>query len=478
MGAILFPLGNKAQTSLMLPFANSQTQGQRVIHQVVLEGNKKTRDYIILRELDIHPGDTLPSKILDSLLILNKYRIFNTQLFNSVDLSLHPIDSLRSNLRVKVTERWYLFPIPIVELADRNFNEWWYDRGRDLSRINYGIKFTHRNFRGRAEILRAMVQLGFTRRLEFVYDLPYIDKKLKNGIGFSAIYQENNDLAFRSGTIRPGTEQDTIFNRLEFTKGTSPLRTRFELAANYTRRSNFYGFHTAELGYRINTIDKQVALLNPDYFLDTTTVQSYFYLNYNFTYDKRDVQAYPLKGTYFSIGATQYGLLPQDAVKLFSMGIQGSFYHPLGNKFYTSASLQGKASFPKRQPYSLFRSLGYGLTYIRGYERYVIDGNHFVLSKLTLSREVLSFKKSFHKIIPMPQFQVIPISLYLKTYYDAGYVWDFSQNPFNARLANRLVKGYGVGLDIVTFYNLVLGFDYSRNDLQQNNFFFRFVRDI
>jgi outer membrane protein assembly factor BamA len=453
------------------------------VNQIQIEGNKRTKTHIIFRELDIHAGDTLLPKTLDSLLLLNRNRIFNTQLFNAVELKIRPADSLRSDLIIKVSERWYFFPVLIFELADRNFNEWWYDRNRDLNRINYGLGMTHKNFRGRAEQLKTVVQFGFTKRFELGYDIPYIDKSLKNGLGFNAVYSENNEIFYRSGIVRYQDEarripRDTVFNKLDFFKSTTVMRTRFEFSAGYVRRSNFYNFHSLNLGYRYHTISDSIALRNPDYFGNGSTFQHYAMLQYTFTHDRRDIQAYPLRGNYLNVSLTRFGLLPSDNLNRFALAIQYAAYREWGKKWFVSAGWEGRLSVPGKQPYFNLRALGFNQTLVRGYDRYVVDGTHLALAKLTFKRELLRSERSFPKLIRIPQFQTIPVAVFLKTFFDTGYVWDPTYNIFNRRLANRMLYGYGIGLDIVTFYNVVIGLDYSRNREQENNFFFRFSRDI
>jgi hypothetical protein len=65
------------------------------------------------------------------------------------------------------------------------------------------------------------------------------------------------------------------------------------------------------------------------------------------------------------------------------------------------------------------------------------------------------------------QFETAPFALYLRAYSDAGYVRDNSLNPLNTKLANEFLLGGGLGLDMVTYYDLVFRLEYSINRLQQ-----------
>ena len=59
-------------------------------------------------------------------------------------MPLKSMDGYYVDVMVDVKERWYIFPLPIFELADRNFNEWW--KTRDFSRTNYGLSVVQNNF--------------------------------------------------------------------------------------------------------------------------------------------------------------------------------------------------------------------------------------------------------------------------------------------------------------------------------------------
>src|SRR5262245_6345831 len=101
-----------------------------IVGEIILAGNKVTRDYILLRELTFHTGDTLYD--LDSTFHRSEENLINTSLFHKADITwLADGNTLR--VFIIVFERWYIFPVPILEIADRNFNEWW--KTKDFSRL-------------------------------------------------------------------------------------------------------------------------------------------------------------------------------------------------------------------------------------------------------------------------------------------------------------------------------------------------------
>jgi len=437
-----------------------------VIHHIHVQGNKKTNTAIILRELDIAPGDTLPGSQIDLVLKRNKNKIFNTNLFNNVDLRLEPNEFGFIDLVIQVDERWYIFPMVILELGDRNFNEWWSERGRDLRRINYGLRITHNNVFGNGEELRATAQFGFTRRFDLGYNIRYLDKARKNGLGFLVSYATNNNMAYQ-----------TEGNKLRFLNTSDLMRERFVSSVRFSHRQRFYTQHYLEARFYYNTIADTITELNPNYFLDSRTRQRYLQLSYDFVHDRRDLVAYPLRGHYFGLEFSRDGLLPTDDLNRTALKTNFALFRQVGRRYFWNMNLQGMTSYPASQPYAQYRALGFGFEYLRGYERYIIDGQHYGLAKFTFKRELFSSQFNI-PYIPLPQFSTLPISIYLTVFGDLGYVHDSSRNPGNSLLANKWLYSSGVGVDVVTFYNMVMRLNYAINGTGDRGFFFNLARDI
>ena len=142
--------------------------------KVFFHGLKRSKTAIVSRELAFIPGRAILLQDTADFFKKSCFNIFNTTLFNYctyrvdsgyTDSSGHSF----GQIHFRVSERWYTFPVPIFELADRNFNEWWYDRNADFNRVNIGLKLIQKNVRGRNEELILLGQGGFTRRFDFSY---------------------------------------------------------------------------------------------------------------------------------------------------------------------------------------------------------------------------------------------------------------------------------------------------------------------
>lgn len=444
-------------TSQYIAFSN-----RLIIKDIVLVGNKQTVDRIIIRELDFFKNDTIDVKELPTLIERNQNKIFNTNLFIEVNLLFIPSNEEFYTVYIHLKERWYIFPVPILELADRNFNEWWQEQDRDYHRLEYGLKFIHQNFRGRKEQLKLVLQTGFTKKYELFYTVPYINKKQTIGMGFSLSYSQNAQVAFQTNE-----------HKLDYYKGDGKiLRERFYAGISINRRNKFYGNHELELKYHQNSIHDSIALLNPTYFLDAKTKQKYFRIFYAFSYDRRNITVYPLKGYFIRGEIEKMGLGVFDDVNIFATYAKVAKYYEYKHKIYSAHSLISKLSFPAEQPYFNAQGLGYKQDFVRGYELDVINGQHYFLSRNEIKKHLFSYKHNLENILKVSQLNVVPYSWYFKIHTDIGYVVSTIENPLNNRLTNRILVGYGVGIDLFSFYDTVWRFEYSFNNVQKHGFFF------
>lgn len=438
----------------------------RVVQQIHITGNQRTKERIILRELDITEGDSIHFNDIETRLDLNRRKLVNTNLFITVEVKSRKVSEKNIEIDIKLLEQWYVMGYPVFQIIDRNYAEWW-QRGADFTRTTYGVDFMHNNFRGRAEKLNLRAESGFVQRVDFGYRIPYIDKAQKTGIGFNLSYSTTKNLAFKS-------VNDTLFFLRD---QPNALRKRFSGAMNIRKRFGFYDNHVAELRYNNSTVADTVSRLNPDYFLNSRTSQKFFQFTYFYGYDFRDNAAYPLRGNRFEFGFSKLGLFGSDDINQLDLAAGYYWYKPLSKKFFYGLALKAKISFPDKQPFNNTRGLGYGGDLVRGYELYVVDGISHILVRNNLKFELLN-SKIFLKFLKIKQFNTIPIGIYPNVFLDYGYV----NNPFTienrSKLANKHLYGWGGGVDFVTYYNMVIRFTYVVNNRNQTNFVFAIGREF
>lgn len=437
------------------------------IDKIFIIGNKLTKPQIVLRELDVNEGEIFYFPDLKAALEIDKNKLINTRLFNSVQIHTLEVDKYLVDIIIEVKERWYTFPLPIFSLADRNFNDWIQNHDAKLNRVNYGLRFYQYNFRGRNERLRGIAQFGFTKKFELSYTIPYINRAQKNGLTFFGGYAENKSIPYK-----------TTDHKLVFVSSDDILKESVSAGITFSRRSSFFNTQFLSLSYNSNLIADTVALLNSNYLLDGRTDQKYLQLKYTFNRDKRDIQAYPLKGYLVTVEATKLGLGIFKDLDQTELRTNYSEYIDLGKLFYLSTSLTAKTSFPKKQPYINFPGLGYGRDVLRGYELYVIEGQHYLFNKISLKRKLLGGDINLDRFMPIDQFKNIPLSIYFKLFFDSGLVKNDVFYPENTLFTNEYIYGGGFGFDIVTFYDTVIRLEYSINKEKESGFFFHFRADI
>ncbi len=426
------------------------------IDKIFIVGNRQTKEKIITRELDFEEGSFLLKSELESSIEQNRKKIMNTRLFLTTDISLVWFSDIQADVIIRVAERWYTIPSPFVKLADRNFNEWFTNQGREWNRLEYGMRFFKYNFRGRNERLYLYAQGGFTKQFAFRYLVPYIDQAQKNGLVFTFSYAETNNIAYQT--------RDHV---LQYTDSLRDSQLSLVGGIGWTLRSSFYDNHSALVSYHDERVNDTILAMNNSYYLNGELRQQFFSLSYTYTNDHRDYIGYPLEGYYWQVEARKLGLGLFDDINIFRLYGVYSLYTALGKNFYYAGSVRGYFSAPKRQPYSYFKGFGYDGAWPRGYELYAIEGQSYLLQQNTLSYRVFSRNFNLEKIIPIKQFSQIPINIYLKSFIDQGFVDNPIPYAISNRLSNRYLIGGGLGIDIVTYYDAVLRIEYSLNREQQ-----------
>lgn len=435
-----------------------------VVNQIIITGNKITRTHIVMRELVFHEGDTLPFEILENAILRSRENLMNTGLFNFIEINKYPDATNHLTIQINVTERWYLWPFPFFEVVDRNFNEWWLTK--DFNRANYGLYLEHNNFRGRAETLKLQVRLGYSQRLGLYYNFPYINKKQNLGIGFGGNYTRNHEIAYA-----------TEGNKLQFLKVPDQfIRKDWTFFSRLTYRTGIYDYYSSTIEYRRMYVNDTVLGSTKHYFIDFSDMQQQVSMAFKYRHDQRDYQPYALKGHLFEIEVAKIGLgmLPNEP-DLLTVNFNFRHYFEWLPRWHSSFAFSSKVSGIKATPYVNLRALGYGSDLVRGFEYYVVNGENFYLIKSTLLKYTLLTTRVYTiPFITSEKFREVPNTIYLSISADAGYVTD-RQFAKNNPLSNNLLSGYGAGIDYVTYYDMVLRFEYSINSLGESGFFINFA---
>ncbi|HMI79632.1 MAG TPA: POTRA domain-containing protein [Ferruginibacter sp.] len=448
-----------------LPFPAVDSSKKILIADLIVTGTKKTKPYIVYREIQFKKGDSLMISELNKQLEQARQQVYNTSLFHEVKFEAVATGTNGIIITVTVKERWYWYPVPQFQWVDRNFNEWYKTYNARFDRVNYGLKFVHYNLSGRKDQLRIYLINGYSRNISFSYTAPYSNKALTEGFTVGAGFTQKREAAYKT------SYKDSLL----FYPSDSATKAKADFVyknwyahASYIIRRGLFKKHILSVSYNyIKLADSVISESNnPNYFGEPVSSRGYVDLSYVFQYSKLNNNSYPLQGTSGFIGVIKRGFGFTGGINM--LNIEGSLnkYYDLGKNWYSSIQLNGKIKLPFEQAYINQRGLGYGESYLRGLEYYVIDGVATALVKTTLKKKILSFSVPFPFFPKL--FTKIPFSFFAKTYADVGYA--YNKKPYTY-LNNRLLYSGGFGIDILTLYDINLRFEYSFNQLKENGLF-------
>lgn len=431
-----------------------------IMGEIYVEGNKRTKSYIIQRELPFKTGDSIFLPELTRGFEIARQQLFNTGLFNEVIVSLKAFRGYHVDVNIQVKERWYIFPIPYLKPVDRNLSEW-AKQGFGIDRVNYGFKFTHYNFSGRNDKLRLWLITGYTKQVQFQYEQPFADKSLKHGYRLGFMYSSNKEVNYK-----------TDDNSQVFVDSFGNGLRQWSANIDYIYRPGLRTFNNVRFQITSMQVDTAIVGLNPKYFPGGRNKITFPELEYRLNYIKVDYIHFPLKGWMGEVSFLKRGFSKE--MNLWQLSGKLTRAWELSKKNYFMWQGYGLLRIPFDQPYINHRLFGYGELYLRGLENYVIDGVAAFMSRQSYRRELFRF--SIPTFLKSKSHDRIPFRIYARAFGDMGYAYNKSF-PGNS-LVNRMLYTGGLGVDIVTFYDLIFRVDYSFNQLGQNGLFLHIKNDL
>jgi hypothetical protein len=438
-----------------------------VIEKLEISGNSWTRDYIIEGELDFSEGDTILLATMASRFDDNRNRLLNTGLFNLVEINLTAwkINEHRANVEIKLVENWFWYPVPVLELADRSFNEWLYQHDASLKRLNLGIRFMHINLSGNLDKFKFTYHTGFTQKFEVDYTFPYLNPKKNLGAYLNLLYVTHKEIPF-----------ETRNNQLQFIRiDDHPLLTRFRTSLGLKYRKSKSTYHNIYLEYHQKSLSDTISKdLNPAYFNPFQGDIRHISFHYRYRFTKVDKKIYPTKGERLIIDFRKdgFGLFDELNHLYFMAGFEQHF--KFSNRFSSGFKIKGRkgVTFKGEVPYSYLPGMGYYDDVLNGYQLYVIDGLDFIYLKTFQKIMLADLKYDFKSNMPFKAFKTLPLKIYLGIHGDLGYVYEprFAEfNPFN----NRLLTGVALSLDLLIYENYFLSCAFTLNHTGETGIFFQ-----
>ena len=436
-----------------------------IISNISINGNKITKEGVILRELSFNKDEMVNKNDLEMKIEKSRQNLINLKLFNFVKIT-PSIKGNNADIIIDIIERWYFWPYPILEVSERNFNSWWDDfkasNYSDFSRLNYGLFLNWENFRGRNELIQFKIRKGFKEHYLFSYQVPYFDKKKRVGIN-------TNLQLFRRKKSFYKTENNTL---IYYTNNDSYSTKDYEFNTEILYRKGVHKTHHLKYQYFLSNVDQEIINRNSKYLNNGySTTGSYSRIAYQFTNENRDYVEYPLQGYYLHMEGAKY-LNGSSPINHFEFIGKAEKHIEIKPHFHFGSSLKGKWSSEGYQPYFAQSAFGFE-DYVRGYEYYVIDGQKFLLSKTVFKYAIIKKTNFDIPYVKMKQFNKSHYSLYLGLFSDLGYVKDQQTNESN-NLANSILIGNGISLDYITYYDKLLRIEFSINHLGEKGVFLHF----
>jgi hypothetical protein len=170
------------------------------------------------------------------------------------------------------------------------------------------------------------------------------------------------------------------------------------------------------------------------------------------------------------------GLVSKD-VDLFYYGVDFHFYQSIGRKWYVAEMFKAENASGENAPYYYQLNITDGKDFIRGFDLYTLKGDQMYYTRNNIKFELI--KPSIKKVKEGQEknkFKALQYAFYLNAFADAGYeVNKFTDvNPYH----NKMLFSWGLGIDFVTYYDLVIRFEYAFTSINTNGFFFGFGMPI
>lgn len=424
-----------------------------------VEGNKRTKDRIIFRESKLHEGDTIRLSALNQEFTQSKQNLSNTTLFNDLEIFIDKwTDTNEIDIVFQVKERWYIYPIPRVVLAGISISEWKDNFNADFKRLTFGADVYHYNLRGRGDRFKATLYTGFQKKYGIEYSIPSIDKNQNWGASVEGFYALDKGASYNT--------EDNQYSAILIEKGSIVETTNFAVGVNHGK--NIVNQQNFQLGYSSVNVSDTLFVLNPDFLESKEKTRRSLSMSASISHENRDLAEYATKGEYYNLLVNYEQVLGQQKNVLFGK-FKYNYYQPIQKKYLISAAIIGQSILDQEKSfYTRLQTTRDDKNRIRGFEGYRILPEHFIGVKTEYRYNLLDKKMNNVPIVPKA-FEPVRLRVLPKLFFDAGR--GFSNEFLEANeLDNQFLMSYGVGVDVVSIYNMPLIFEFSKNNINETRF--------
>ncbi|MBN2410420.1 BamA/TamA family outer membrane protein [candidate division KSB1 bacterium] len=396
-------------------YFDAEEDSSLIVMNIVIMGNTKTKDIVILREMKTKTGDFFDLALMEE----DRKRIQNLHLFTRVEIA----PDFKENgviLNITVAERWYIFPYPIL-----------YRNEKDWKKLSYGAGIIHQNFRGLNHNIISSFWFGYNPGMDFYYSNPWLGGKKQLSYNFKVYsYKVRN--------------KSLYYDRFdENHKG-------FYLS--FGKRWGYHLYLTAAVAYRnIHVPEKYKGITYSGNVTDHLPS-----VGLSFRYDKRDLYEYPKKGLLVDlyINKTKY----KSQLDYYRYGVDLRRYQPI----YQNISLAIRAAMDLTTsaiPAYNHIYIGY-LDRIRGEFNTRLEGENRLIGNVELRFPIIKiryFNLESNADMLGEYSNNLPLGLSGGIFFDTGTVW-FHDEKLNDQ---KLLSGFGFGLHFHVPYFDLLRLEYA-----------------
>lgn len=400
------------------------------VDSIHIQGNDLTKEFIITRELTFKPGDTIDLETAN----YNRERIYSLGIFNKVTLKPEKSDS-NNFLNIIVEESWYIYPIPFVNIKERDWNK-----------LSFGMYLVLKNFRGRNETLSAVAAFGYDPTFGLSY---YNPNSIANEnifffsrVGYSDV---SNKSLIAEETAGGKFDQKVISGEIE-------IGRRFFL---FHRLALRFGFNYIESPFYMEGINASRERIDRIYSLTAA-----------YQYDTRDLAQFPKSG-FFASSSYIFKGMGINNINYNVARVDLRSYHQLIEKLHFKMRFTSRFTLGDRIPFYDNSIIGLE-DKIRGFFKNKFEGNHSYFTSAELYYpliEELHINLDFIPIIPK-QLLSYRFALYAQMFADAGAV----QNRNTSLSLHDFKSGYGAGITVLILPHYVARIEYAFNELRKSEF--------
>jgi outer membrane protein assembly factor BamA len=401
-----------------------------IVDSIIISGNDITEEEIILRELTFSPGDTLTEK----LAYYNKERIFSLGIFTKVEI--YPLTGkLKDNIIIHVEESWYIYPIPFVQL-----------KNKDWDKLSYGFYAVVKNFRGRNETITGKAAFGYDPSFTLSYYKPSVTR------GSNIFFQA--DVAYTNIKNISTTAEKLYGNEFD----------QKLISGQVTTGKRFGLFNWLSLSLAYNYIEMPFFIKGVS--ASDSRIDRFPSVGVSYMFDDRDLIQFPKNGLFFDIDWIWKGFGINDA-NYGILNLDFREYRSLWRELHGKWRFASRFTMGKMIPFYDYSYLGYAEK-IRGHFNDQEEGNHFYLSSLELYHPIIKDMNISFEWVPLIPDQLLRyrIALYGQLFVDTGAV-----QQRNKKLGlNNFNTGFGAGLTFLVLpYNL-LRIEYALDEFNNSEF--------